>query len=52
MNSNKCEFYTKNGACRFGDMCKNEHLEPESSKTLLFAHFFENSPVSIALAGG
>lgn len=52
MSDNLCEFYVKNGACRYGYKCKNEHKEPKISRTLLFAHFFENSPVSIALAGG
>ena len=47
-----CQFYTKNGACRYGDKCTKLHKEPDSSKTLLFAHLYENSPVEIALAGG
>lgn len=51
-DDDQCQFYTKNGACRYGDKCTKQHKEPEHSKTLLFAHLYENSPLEVALAGG
>ncbi|XP_005358821.1 U2 small nuclear ribonucleoprotein auxiliary factor 35 kDa subunit-related protein 2 [Microtus ochrogaster] len=35
-----CPFYTKTGACRFGDRCSRKHNFPTSSPTLLIKSMF------------
>uniref|UniRef100_A0A8C9A1B8 C3H1-type domain-containing protein n=1 Tax=Prolemur simus TaxID=1328070 RepID=A0A8C9A1B8_PROSS len=35
-----CQFYSKTGACRFGDRCSREHNFPASSPTLLIKSVF------------
>jgi splicing factor U2AF subunit len=47
-----CSFYTKNGACRYGNQCTKLHIRPRGSLTLLFAHLYKNPPLAIALADG
>lgn len=47
-----CSFYTKNGACRYGNQCTKLHLRPKASLTLLFAHLYKNPPLAVALADG
>ena len=47
-----CSFYTKNGACRYGNQCTKLHIRPKGSLTLLFAHLYKNPPLAIALADG
>lgn len=47
-----CSFYMKNGSCRYGSQCTKKHTWPTISKTLLFAHFYQNSPLEISLAEG
>lgn len=47
-----CSFYTKNGACRYGNQCTKLHLRPKTSLTLLFAHLYKNPPLAVALADG
>lgn len=47
-----CPFFFKNGACRYGDQCIRRHIKPTISRTLLFAHMYNNPPLAIALAEG
>nr|XP_055176318.1 U2 small nuclear ribonucleoprotein auxiliary factor 35 kDa subunit-related protein 2-like [Nyctereutes procyonoides] len=35
-----CPFYSKTGACRFGDRCSRKHSSPSSSPTLLIKSMF------------
>ena len=47
-----CPFYFKNGACRYGNRCTRQHIKPNKSSTLLFAHLYQNPTQAIALAEG
>ncbi|PSN40259.1 U2 small nuclear ribonucleoprotein auxiliary factor 35 kDa subunit-related protein 1 [Blattella germanica] len=35
-----CPFFTKTGACRFGDHCSRNHPRPGISRVLLFTNFY------------
>lgn len=37
-----CEFFSKIGACRFGNRCNRNHQRPLISRTLLIPSFFKN----------
>ncbi|KAK7466567.1 hypothetical protein BaRGS_00037351 [Batillaria attramentaria] len=39
---NRCPFFAKTGACRFGDRCSRVHVRPESSTILLIPGMFES----------
>ncbi|XP_063232849.1 U2 small nuclear ribonucleoprotein auxiliary factor 35 kDa subunit-related protein 2 isoform X2 [Bacillus rossius redtenbacheri] len=37
-----CPFFSKTGACRFGDRCSRNHPRPAISKVLLIANFYSH----------
>ncbi|XP_065164416.1 U2 small nuclear ribonucleoprotein auxiliary factor 35 kDa subunit-related protein 2 [Atheta coriaria] len=37
-----CPFFTRTGACRFGDMCSRNHIRPTISNILLFKNFYSH----------
>ncbi|EDR26968.1 splicing factor U2Af 38 kDa subunit, putative [Entamoeba dispar SAW760] len=37
-NLNLCEFFSKVGSCRHGDICEKVHIIPQSSVTILLPH--------------
>ena len=47
-----CYFYSKVGACRWGDNCKRIHNKPNISQTIMFKHLYQNPPAVISLSEG
>lgn len=37
-----CPFFTKTGACRFGDRCSRNHIRPAISRVLLVSNFYDH----------
>lgn len=41
-NKPVCPFFSKTGACRFGDLCSRNHLRPGISRVLLIPNFYSH----------
>lgn len=44
-----CPFFSKTGACRFGDRCSRNHPRPGISKVLLISHFYSHFGIDQSL---
>lgn len=45
----QCPFFSKTGACRFGDWCSRNHVRPSMSKVLLIPNFYSHFGLEQAL---
>ncbi|KAI6649547.1 U2 small nuclear ribonucleoprotein auxiliary factor 35 kDa subunit-related protein 1 [Oopsacas minuta] len=47
-----CSFFSKTGACQFGDRCDKYHYYPRVSRTLVFPHLFTEIGISGSMVDG